>query len=153
MIAALSFNVLCSAFAQTPAHSYIWHMCYCSCISTSYSLDASIAHTHTCINPSLSLLSRPLSLQLDDFLVNAESMRAQIAMLEKKQKKFDGQFSEQQGMAERNSQERDQAEARARQAETKALSLTRELEGYQDKLEELERFRKQLAVSGGGREI
>ena len=74
-------------------------------------------------------------------------------MLEKKQKKFDGQLSEQQGMAERNSQERDQAEARARQAETKALSLTRELEGYQDKLEELERFRKQLAVSGGGREI
>ena len=78
--------------------------------------------------------------------VNAEGLRAQIANLEKKQKKFDGQLSEQQSLAEKNAQERDQAEARARQAETKALSLTRELEGYQDKLEEVERLRKQLAV-------
>lgn len=78
--------------------------------------------------------------------MNAEGLRAQIATLEKKQKKFDTQFQEQQSLAEKNAQERDQAEARARQAETKALSLTRELEEYQDKLEEVERLRKQLQV-------
>ena len=84
--------------------------------------------------------------------MNAEGLRSQIATLEKKQRKFDGQFSEQQSLAEKNAQERDQAETRARQAETKALSLTRELEGYQDKLEEVERLRKQLAVSSSGRD-
>lgn len=78
--------------------------------------------------------------------MNAEGLRSQIINLEKKQKKFDGQLAEQHSLAEKNAQERDQAEARARQAETKALSLTRELEGYQDKLEEVERLRKQLQV-------
>ena len=80
--------------------------------------------------------------------VNQESLHSQIAALEKKQKKFDSQLSEQLALAEKNAQERDQAEARARQAETKALSLTRELEGYQDKLDEVERLRKQLTVRG-----
>ena len=84
---------------------------------------------------------------MDDVTVNAEGLRSQIANLEKKQRKFDGQLSEQQSLAEKNAQDRDQAEMRARQAETKALSLTRELENYQDKLEEVERLRKQLAVS------
>ena len=79
--------------------------------------------------------------------MSAEGLRSQIAALEKKQKKFDSQLSEQQSLAEKNAQERDQAEVRARQAETKALSLTRELDGYQDKLEEVERLRKQLQVS------
>ena len=78
--------------------------------------------------------------------VNQESLHSQVATLEKKQKKFDSQLSEQLALAEKNAQERDQAEARARQAETKALSLTRELEGYQDKLDEVERLRKQLTV-------
>ena len=78
--------------------------------------------------------------------MNLENNRSLIVALEKKQKKFDSHLSEQQALAEKNSQERDQAEVRARQAETKALSLTRELEGYQDKLDEVERLRKQLAV-------
>lgn len=85
-------------------------------------------------------------MQLDDVTVSAEGLRSQIINLEKKQKKFDSQLSEQHSLAEKNAQERDQAEARARQAETKALSLTRELEGYQDKLEEVDRLRKQLQV-------
>ena len=83
---------------------------------------------------------------LDDVTVTQESLHSQVATLEKKQKKFDSQLSEQLALAEKNAQERDQAEARARQAETKALSLTRELEGYQDKLDEVERLRKQLTV-------
>ncbi|CAI8034560.1 Myosin-10 [Geodia barretti] len=84
--------------------------------------------------------------ELDDVTVNQESLHSQVATLEKKQKKFDSQLSEQLALAEKNAQERDQAEARARQAETKALSLTRELEGYQDKLDEVERLRKQLTM-------
>ena len=79
-------------------------------------------------------------------MVNLESTRGQIANLEKKQKKFDAQLAEQQSLSERNAQERDAAEARARQAETKSLSLTHELEEMQDKLEESERLKKQLQV-------
>lgn len=47
-------------------------------------------------------------------------------------------------MAERNAQERDAAEQRARLAETKALSLSRELEELQDKLDEVDRLKKSL---------
>ena len=79
--------------------------------------------------------------------MQAEGLRGQITSLEKKQKKFDSHLHEQQSLADKNAQERDQAETRARQAETKALSLTREIEEIQDKLEESERIRKQLAVS------
>ena len=79
-------------------------------------------------------------------MVNLESTRGQIANLEKKQKKFDAQLAEQQSLSERNAQERDAAEARARQAETKSLSQSHELEELQDKLEESERLKKQLQV-------
>jgi chromosome segregation ATPase len=88
----------------------------------------------------------PFRTQLDDVMVNLESTRGLIANLEKKQKKFDAQLAEQQSLSERNAQERDAAEARARQAETKSLSLTHELEEMQDKLEEIDRLRKQLQV-------
>ena len=91
--------------------------------------------------------------QLDDVVVNLETTRGQIANLEKKQKKFDAQLAEQQSLAERNAQERDAAEARARQAETKSLSLTHELEELQDKLEESERLKKTLQVCELGRTI
>lgn len=47
-------------------------------------------------------------------------------------------------MAEKNAKERDEADQRARQAETKALSLNRELEELQDKQEESERQRRAL---------
>ena len=45
---------------------------------------------------------------------------------------------------ERNAQERDEAEQRARQAETKSLSLSRELEELQEKLDEADRLRRAL---------
>lgn len=84
--------------------------------------------------------------QLDDLTVNFDSTRGTISQLEKKQKKFDAQLQEQHALAEKNATERDAAEARARQAETKALSLSHELEELQDKLEEVERVKKQLMV-------
>ncbi len=88
-------------------------------------------------------------------MVNFESTRGLISNLEKKQKKFDQQLSEKNILAEKNAAERDSAEARARQAETKSLSLTRELELLQDQIDESDRLRKQLQVSqtlGGVRE-
>jgi hypothetical protein len=66
--------------------------------------------------------------------------------LEKKQKKFDTQIAEKIALVEKNAAERDAAEAHARQSETKSLSLTRELEELQDKLDEVDRIRKQLQV-------
>lgn len=80
-------------------------------------------------------------------MVNFESTRSQISNLEKKQKKFDAQLAEKIALAEKNAADRDIAEARARQAETKSLSLTRELEELQDAMEESDRLRKQLQVS------
>ena len=84
--------------------------------------------------------------QLDDMIVNLESIRSQIANFEKELRKFDTQLAEQQSLAERNARERDAAEARARQAEAKSLSLTHNLEELQNKLEESERLRKKLQV-------
>lgn len=78
--------------------------------------------------------------------MNFESTRSQISNLEKKQKKFDAQLSEKHALAEKNASDRDNAEARARQAETKSLSLTRELDELHDTLEESDRLRKQLQV-------
>ena len=75
-----------------------------------------------------------------------ESTRGHISSLEKKQKKFDAQLAEQHAQAEHNAADRDAAETRARQAETKALSLTQQMEDLQDKLEEVDRLRKQLQV-------
>ena len=80
-------------------------------------------------------------------MVNFESTRGKISNLEKKQKKFDQQLAETNALAEKNATERDTAEARARQAETKSLSLSRELEELQDRLDETDRLRKQLQVS------
>lgn len=79
-------------------------------------------------------------------MVNFESTRGQISNLEKKQKKFDAQLAEKNALADKNASDRDSAEARARQAETKSLSLTRELEELQDRLDEVDRLRKQLQV-------
>lgn len=79
-------------------------------------------------------------------MVNFESTRGLISNLEKKQKKFDAQLAEKHTLAEKNAADRDAAEARSRQAETKSLSLTRELEELQDKLDEVDRLRKQLQV-------
>ena len=82
-------------------------------------------------------------------MVNFESTRGHILSLEKKQKKFDAQLAEQHVLSEKNASERDAAEARARQAETKSLSLSTQLDDLQDKLDEVDRTRKQLQVIHG----
>ena len=94
--------------------------------------------------------SLPTLLQLDDLNLNFENTRSHISSLEKKQKKFDSQLAEQQALADKNAGDRDAAEARARQAETKSLSLQRELDELQDKLDEVDRMRKQLQSERDG---
>lgn len=64
--------------------------------------------------------------------------------LEKKQRNFDKVLAEEKAVSEQHAAERDAAEREAREKETRVLSLTRELEDQSEKIEELERVRRQL---------
>lgn len=68
----------------------------------------------------------------------------QVAELEKKQKNFDKTLAEERAIAERNATERDAAEREAREKETRVLSLSREKDESSEKIEELERVKRQL---------
>lgn len=68
----------------------------------------------------------------------------QVAELEKKQKNFDKTLAEEKTIGERNATERDAAEREAREKETRVLSLSRELDESSEKVEELERVKRQL---------
>lgn len=67
-----------------------------------------------------------------------------VAELEKKQKNFDKTLAEEKAIGERNAAERDAAEREAREKETRVLSLSRELDESSEKIEELERVKRQL---------
>lgn len=64
--------------------------------------------------------------------------------MEKKQKNFDKTLAEEKAIAERNAAERDAAEREAREKETRVLSLSREKDESSEKIEELERVKRQL---------
>lgn len=64
--------------------------------------------------------------------------------MEKKQKNFDKTLAEEKAIGERNAAERDAAEREAREKETRVLSLSRELDESSEKIEELERVKRQL---------
>ncbi|KAF6727243.1 Myosin-10 [Oryzias melastigma] len=85
-----------------------------------------------------------LQQELDDQLVDLDHQRQIVSNLEKKQKKFDQMLAEEKSVSARCAEERDRAEAEAREKETKALSLARALEEALEAKEELERFNKQL---------
>lgn len=57
--------------------------------------------------------------QLDDITLDLEKERNMVSTLEKKQRKFDNQLSEERAEKERLTAERDQREAEAREKETK----------------------------------
>uniref|UniRef100_A0A672TE34 Myosin-9-like n=1 Tax=Sinocyclocheilus grahami TaxID=75366 RepID=A0A672TE34_SINGR len=80
-----------------------------------------------------------LQRELDDVLVDQAHLRQTVQELERKQKKFD-----QKNISQKYAEERDRAEAEAREKETRALTLTRELEAITDLKDELERVNKQL---------
>ncbi|XP_037545802.1 myosin-10 [Nematolebias whitei] len=85
-----------------------------------------------------------LQQELDDQMVDLDHQRQIVSNLEKKQKKFDQMLAEEKTVSARYAEERDRAEAEAREKETKALSLAKALEDALEAKEELERFNKQL---------
>ncbi|XP_074511700.1 myosin-9-like isoform X2 [Sebastes fasciatus] len=82
--------------------------------------------------------------ELDDLLVDQDHLRQIVSNLEKKQKKFDQMLAEEKNISARYAEERDRAEAEAREKETRALALTRELDSMMDIKEETDRNNKLL---------
>lgn len=85
-----------------------------------------------------------LQQELDDLVVDLDNQRQLVSNLEKKQKKFDQLLAEEKSISSKYADERDRAEAEAREKETKALSLARALEEALEAKEELERANKML---------
>ncbi|XP_029431984.1 myosin-11 isoform X3 [Rhinatrema bivittatum] len=85
-----------------------------------------------------------LQQELDDLVVDLDNQRQLVSNLEKKQKKFDQMLAEEKNISSKYADERDRAEADAREKETKALSLARALEEIMESKEELERVNKLL---------
>ncbi|XP_053540248.1 myosin-10 isoform X1 [Ictalurus punctatus] len=85
-----------------------------------------------------------LQQELDDLTVDLDHQRQIVSNLEKKQKKFDQMLAEEKSISARYAEERDRAEAEAREKETKALSLARALDEALEAKEEFERLNKQL---------
>ncbi|XP_047642337.1 myosin-9 isoform X2 [Phacochoerus africanus] len=85
-----------------------------------------------------------LQQELDDLLVDLDHQRQSVSNLEKKQKKFDQLLAEEKTISAKYAEERDRAEAEAREKETKALSVARALEEAMEQKAELERLNKQF---------
>ncbi|XP_074873864.1 myosin-10-like isoform X4 [Carettochelys insculpta] len=85
-----------------------------------------------------------LQQELDDASVELDQQRQAVASLERRQKKFDQMLAEEKLVSARHAEERDRAEAEAREKETKVLSLSRALEEMLELREELDRQNKQL---------
>ncbi|XP_064416942.1 myosin-10 isoform X3 [Latimeria chalumnae] len=85
-----------------------------------------------------------LQQELDDLTVDLDHQRQIVSSLEKKQKKFDQMLAEEKNVSARYAEERDRAEAEAREKETRVLSLGRALDDALEMKEELERINKQL---------
>ncbi|XP_054614701.1 myosin-9-like isoform X2 [Dunckerocampus dactyliophorus] len=85
-----------------------------------------------------------LQQELDDMVIDQDQLRQTVSNLEKKQKKFDQMLAEEKNISARYAEERDRAEAEAREKETRALSLTRELESLMDLKDEVDRNNKLL---------
>uniref|UniRef100_A0A3Q3ELY8 Myosin, heavy chain 11b, smooth muscle n=1 Tax=Labrus bergylta TaxID=56723 RepID=A0A3Q3ELY8_9LABR len=82
--------------------------------------------------------------ELEDVLMDLDSQRQLVSNLEKKQKKFDQMLAEERAVSSKCADERDRAEAEAREKETRVLALARALEESQDALEEAEKTMKTL---------
>ncbi|KAI4832052.1 hypothetical protein KUCAC02_015036 [Chaenocephalus aceratus] len=87
-----------------------------------------------------------LQQELEDTLMDLDNQRQNVSNLEKKQKKFDQMLAEEKSISSKYADERDHAEAEAREKETKALSLARALDEAQGSREELERANKSLKM-------
>ncbi|CAL8333707.1 unnamed protein product [Merluccius merluccius] len=85
-----------------------------------------------------------LQRELDDLMVDQDHLRQIVSNLERKQKKFDQMQAEEKTISTQYAEERDRAEAEAREKETRVLTLTRELDAMTDLKDELDRTNKTL---------
>ncbi|XP_077574335.1 myosin-9-like [Stigmatopora nigra] len=85
-----------------------------------------------------------LQRELEDLLVDQDNLRQVVSNLERKQKKFDQMLAEEKTISTKYAEERDRAEADAREKDTRALTLARELETVIDLKDELDRANKLL---------
>lgn len=95
-------------------------------------------------NEKLDKSKKKIHAELEDMTIELDLQRAKVIELEKKQKNFDKVLMEEKAISMQYAELRDAAEREAREKETKVLSLTRELDEMNDKIEELERGRKSL---------
>ncbi|XP_075696179.1 myosin-10-like isoform X2 [Rhinoderma darwinii] len=95
-------------------------------------------------NDKLEKTKNRMQQELDDHMVDLDHQRQIVSNLEKKQKKFDQMLAEEKNISARYAEERDRAEAEAREKETKALSLSRALEQALDQKDEFDRQTKLL---------
>ncbi|NXF40105.1 MYH9 protein, partial [Nyctibius bracteatus] len=98
----------------------------------------------TAVYDKLEKTKTRLQQELDDLAVDLDHQRQIVSNLEKKQKKFDQLLAEEKNISAKYAEERDRAEAEAREKETKALSLARALEEAIEQKAELERINKQF---------
>ncbi|XP_036445748.1 myosin-11 isoform X1 [Colossoma macropomum] len=85
-----------------------------------------------------------LQQELEDILMDLDNQRQLVSNLEKKQRKFDQLLAEEKAISSKFAEERDRAEADAREKESRGLALARALEEMQLSREELERVNKAL---------
>lgn len=81
------------------------------------------------------------SLQIDDLTLALENVRSDNTTNDRRVKKYENALNEAQAMAQRLSTEKDQVDRELREKETRILTMQRELEDFQDRLEESERVR------------
>ncbi|XP_029913524.1 myosin-11-like isoform X2 [Myripristis murdjan] len=82
--------------------------------------------------------------EVEDLVMDLDSQRQLVSNLEKKQKKFDQMLAEERSVSCKCAEERDRAEADAREKETRVLALARALDERQEALGEAEKTIKAL---------
>nr|XP_054096548.1 myosin-11 isoform X20 [Callithrix jacchus] len=107
------------------------------------SVEAEMIHLHKEL-AAAERAKRQARQEQDDLLVDLDHQRQIVCHLEKQ--KFDQLLAEEKTISAKYAEERDRAEAEAREKETKALSLARALKEAMEQKVELERLNKQFRV-------
>ncbi|KZC11647.1 Myosin heavy chain, non-muscle [Dufourea novaeangliae] len=113
------------------------------CIKDMEAIQRQVEELQTA-NDKLDKSKKKIQAELEDSIIELEAQRAKVLELEKKQKNFDKVLAEEKAVSEQYAEQRDAAEREAREKETRVLSLTRELDEMNEKVEELERVRRGL---------
>ncbi|XP_056607734.1 myosin-11 [Triplophysa dalaica] len=110
--------------------------------------DLEAAHTQfeekTAAYEKLERTKNNLQQELEDVLLDLDNQKQLVSNLEKKQRKFDQMLADEKTISNKYAEERDRAEAEAREKETKCLAFIRALEEAQGSLRELEKHNKTL---------